>query len=63
VDILIYVNGVPHLLGADLGTDGEILEQAAVRPSHHLEVRPRKGCSLSLGPKCRSSNCPFLTAL
>ena len=40
VDIFVYINGVPHLFGANLWIDIKLLHEAPVSPAHHLEIDP-----------------------
>src|SRR5260370_28052382 len=46
INILVYINGVPHLLGPDLRVHVEFLHEAAVGPAHHLKIYPRKAGGL-----------------
>ena len=46
IDVLVYIDGVAHLLGPDLGVDVELLQEAAVGPAHDLEVHPFKSDAL-----------------
>jgi hypothetical protein len=51
IDVLVYINGVPHLLGPDLRIDVELLKQTAVGPSHHQKIPPPEPHGLQLRAK------------
>ena len=40
IDVFVYIDGVPHLLGPDLRVHVEFFQKAAVGSPHHLEVHP-----------------------